>query len=74
MDTAKQGLVVWMQSTLWTRWMLQQMDLLPVYSQPCIVQLDTAADGLAGVAGHLYCSDGCCSRWTCYLHVVNHLD
>ena len=38
-------------------------DLLSAHSQPCIVQLDTAADGLAGVAGHhLYCSDGCCSR------------
>ena len=45
------------------------MDLY-AHSQPCPVQLDTAVDGLAGVAGlNLYCSDGCCSRWTCYLHM-----
>ena len=53
----------------WTRWMLQQTDLLFACSQPCIFQLETAADGLAGVAGHFYCSDGCCSRWTYYLHI-----
>ena len=36
---------------LLTRWMLQQRDLLFACSQPCIDQLDTVADGLAGVAG-----------------------
>ena len=55
--------------------MLQQMDLLSAHSQPCIFQLDTAANGLAGVAGQLYCSvdavgDGLATcMWTLYFNV-----
>ena len=49
-----------------TRWMLQQMDFLFAYSQPCTLQFSTAADGLVGVARHhLYLSVGHRSKWTC---------
>ena len=34
MDGTTEGLVVCTQSTLWTRWMLQQVDLQSVHSQP----------------------------------------
>ena len=48
-------------------WTQQEMDLLVWLDITCTVQLDTAADGLAGVAGHhLYHSVGHRSRWICW--------